>query len=239
MTIIFWHKNRLYADTNIVKGSESFDGLSKINGISKPFRVKSKKLKINDVIYGWVASGAIPTANQLMRMLRVNGKEDKDSNLDTTVLIYEMASSLDLLNEENNFEVILIGSKANYSIDIDAIDIFKVYKHSQNWGIGSGREILQTTSKKFPNFDPIRMMYQIFSRDSGCGGMVDVWELTTGRRPSFQRVGLCRGIEGRNVNQLLTDMSKKYEFDWIVNPNATPPKIPYPKRKVVNPQGSI
>jgi hypothetical protein len=188
MTTIFWHKDRVYADSRIIKGGEAFDSLTKINALDKPFTMASKKHpKFNDVILGWTSSGAIKAASAFIRHMLAGSMTNR---FDLTLLIYEAVEFLDLINDHNHFEVILIGVQANYSFNFVGQQFFsKVYDHAETWAMGTGAELIlsQLTEK----VDPVRAMYITLYRDECSGGLIDVWQLSKGRgKPKFQRIGI-------------------------------------------------
>lgn len=232
MTTIFWHQDHLYSDSNMVDGSETFASLSKIRALPKPIPYVSKKHKIKDVVYGYVVTGALRPAEAMVSMLEHFGEPD------TLETVYGLVSKLRVVNFDNHFEAIFIGGKANYSftlIDNDDESVFRLKPHKQNFCIGSGTAHLKDIVSQFPGPDPIRLMYAIYCRDTASSGMIDVWKLTkNGKDTTFGRVGICRGMDGRNPAALIDDMYAPYPYDWILNPKAPKP----PRKKLAQPTPS-
>lgn len=229
MTTIFWHENRLYADSNVVQGSDTYQSLTKINQLTQPLRIACDKPKIKDTIYGWIASGAMVPAQKFMVYL------DRFRQLDDVLTMYSFMESAALLNFENSFEVILIGRKANYSVNIGLDrpgDPTRIYKHEDRFALGSGSSALKALWKQCEGIDPIRAMYAVYLKDEMSRGLIDVWELKyVGNRATFQRIGICRGIEDRPLSELISDMRKPYPFDWELTDSGREVK-PRPVKKV-------
>lgn len=227
MTTIFWDKKRIYADSNIVDGSDKFASLTKVRKLNKPIPFKSTKLKIDDVVYGYVVTGTILPADNLVKMVAKFGE------VDSLMMLYQMVGNLGLSNFENHFEVIFIGAKANYSVTMpdedERTEPLKIYGHKENFVLGSGTVALKKLVAQTPNPNPIRLMYGIYAKDPASSGMIDIWELRTKKGvTSFERIGICRGLEERNALELTQDMYAPYPFDWVLNPRA----IPLPPAKV-------
>lgn len=209
MTVILWHKNRLYADSAVIKGTERYQSLTKIHALRTPLQITSDDPAHCDTILGWVASGAIEAARGFMAMLAARPK------LNMAVMIYDMIGKHNLITQENYFEVILIGTKANYSIapEMDKCEV-KIYRHDQCWGMGTGGPIAVDYVMD-DGFTPIRAMYGALYRDRLSGGMIDVWELTTGKKPVFQRIGLCNELPYDDILAVLTKPTVTYPLDLI------------------------
>ena len=217
MTTIFWHKNHLYADSNVVQGEESFQSLTKVKRFAQPVAFTHKESKTEDEVYGWISTGALQPAEKFMQLIYLFG------SVDAHALVYEFAGRLGLVNFENFFEVIIIGRKANYSFSLAGEKgCFKTYEHKEGFVLGSGAGVLRELIQAYPKFDPVRLMYTIYCRDRNSSGLVDVWKLSKpkGKPPSLDRVGICRGLEGRDVASLIADITAPYPFDWRLNPRA-------------------
>lgn len=230
MTTIFWSKNRIYADSSILKGEEGFQSLTKIKKFPQPVPFVSYKFDVDDVVHGWFCTGAIEPAKELATAISQFGC------VDIHFACYDMADGLKMLNFENHFELILIGEKFNYSIipgDKERPAVTK-YDHKDGFVVGSGSPHLRRilANKKQGRTDPIRLMYSIYCMDKTSGGLIDVWELKHHREggATFQRIGICQGLEGRNPAELVADLSKPYPFDWKLN-QASGKLVPMPSKK--------
>lgn len=231
MTTIFWVGNRVYSDSNIVHAEGEFASLSKIKRYATPFPFISEKLKVDDTIYGYVTTGNVVPADKLAKVIQ------DFRHVDTLAMMYRVVESVGMVVAENFFEVIFIGAKANYSFapPIHKREVIEIKPHNSQWVIGSGTEPLKRIIDKYPNPNPIRLMYAIYAQDEHSSGMIDVWELKKRKgETSFERIGMCRGVEDRSIHRLIDDMYAPYELDWKANPRAEKRELrPAPKPRPV------
>lgn len=236
MTTIFWHKNKIFADSSIVKGEEGFQSLTKIKKFKEPVPFTSRMFDVDDVVHGWFCTGAIEAAKKLALAIGHFGC------VDIHFACYDMAGGLNLFNFENHFELILIGEKSNYSIIPSESErpMLTKYDHKDGFVVGSGTPHLRRilANKPIGRIDPIRLMYSIYCMDKSSGGLIDVWELKHHKEggATFQRIGICDGLGDRNPTDLVSDLTKPYPYDWKLNPAKgklaprTPKKVPKPIR---------
>ena len=222
MTTIFWQDNRLYTDSSMVKGDTTFHSLTKVKKIEKPFRIRHRKRKINDLILGWVNSGSQESASRVVLWLSADTgclhlKRKGLTSLESLLAVLGAANGLELTNEDNYFELILIGAKSNYSISTlsEGLDDFKVYPHDKKWMLGSGGAFIVEGIKQFRQYDPIRLMHYACVKDSGSGGLIDIWELDLNKkRPVFDRIGICKDPTGTSLKRVTLDINKPYLIDY-------------------------
>lgn len=209
MTTIVWRNHRVYSDSAVIKGTERYQSLTKIHQLRNPLKMTSDVPEHRDTILGWVACGAMDAAAGFVGMLIAKPK------LSFVVTIYEMIGKQNLITLENYFEVILIGTKANYAIapSPDSCEV-KIYRHDQCFGLGTGGKIAADLIMD-GGYQPIRAMYGAMYQDRLSGGMVDVWELTKGKNPVFKRIGLCNEVPYENIPDILTKPTKPYPLDLV------------------------
>lgn len=231
MTTIFWAGDKVFADSGIVKGAETFESLTKINAFPQPLHLISSRYSVRDLIYGWVCTGALKPAQKLIDSLPCANLFDK------VLHSYEKSHVMGLCNIENLFEVVLIGRKANYSVCFDPLqkdEVFSILPHKKGFVLGSGSEYLIEILTKYGKCDPVRLMYAIYDRDVHSTGLIDVWQFKDSPLgATFQRIGVCRGLENRNVGELLSNMAARYHYDWVIN-HRNPPLLPLKPKKPVD-----
>lgn len=224
MTTIVFDNKRVYADSGMTKGMEKFQSMSKVRALKTPFPMSSKKYGMKDVVHGWACTGSIRAAEAFVRDAEHFG------DIDIYLMLYNMADDLALLNTDNNFEIIFIGENALYCVrNQDPEKPFEVIKHKERIALGSGASILADILRTNKLASIIRAMYATFVQDENSGGLIDVWELRKKRGGCvFERIGVCRGLEDRNVHALTHDLNEPYPFDYVLNPKAATiqPKAP-------------
>lgn len=217
----------IYCDSQLVKGTESFSVNDKVKLLATPKRISGvvkigsakgvKRQKINDRIHGYLITGSNPHGERLVHLLF----EEYAGDMALIGLNCKLASMMELYNDENYFEVILIGEKNNYSIDPERKDaVLHIFDPSESWGAGIGLQtakvLIKTTGE---TFDPIRVMYAIEKEmPKFVKGPYYVWGFKTiNGKKTFVQQGSARAIEGRDPLKLTHDLNKPYPLDWVLN----------------------
>lgn len=176
MTAVLYYKDRVYADSTVIKGSERLDSLIKIKSFDAPFKIVSDRegFVIDDVVHGYSGTGSHPAMDGLVTCLEtdMNGQ----GNIHGAIGHFNMAYAGGLLVFGNVFEAILVGEKGNHSFRFDSEGFnYTFYDKDKMVGLGTGGQEVITHLKH--HGDPIRAMYQAFASDELSGGWIDCWEM--------------------------------------------------------------
>ncbi|BDD79716.1 hypothetical protein [Burkholderia phage FLC9] len=203
MTTVLFYKDRVYADSTVMKGSERLDCLTKIKAFEIPFRIFSERQDyvVDDVVYGYSGTGSQPAMEGLIDCLRTD--MDGQGNIHGAIGHFNMAYVGGLLVHGNVFEAVLIGEKGNHSFRFDGAGFCYVFypRGDKVLGLGTGGEMAVKHVQH--HGDGMRAMLQAFATDEMSGGWVDVWEMAIVEhevdgvktdRWSFRRIGLREPI---------------------------------------------
>jgi hypothetical protein len=176
MTTILLYKNRVYADSTVIKGTERIDSLTKIQPMSVPMCFISTRegWEMDDIIHGWTGTGSQPAMEGLIKAATTS--QDVGGDIHGMISHFKMAMAGGLLTAGNQFEVILLGEKGKHSFRFDRDGFnYKFYNENAIVSLGSGcNDVLAYVNH---HNDPVRAMLQTFATDEMSGGWIDCWEL--------------------------------------------------------------
>jgi hypothetical protein len=215
MTCLLWHKNRFYADSNMVKGGELFESLTKIQSMmGKPIEIKSETYAVDDRIVGWACTGTNEVGGGVVVSLIKKG-------LDETMLSLKNAVTMQLINVENHLTVFMIGEKSNYKIDLKiGYTSWDAVPHEKGWAGGTGG--YTAAEAVLMGGDPVRAMYKACYVDDNSGGMIDVWVFTPpegtnigDRKALFYREGMMEDLSHSEIEEvILPHMADPRDLTW-------------------------
>lgn len=220
MTTLIYCDGYVLADSNVIKVDEMFTSLSKIRAFDKPMKMVLPAENVDDVVYGWFATGAQQVAEGFAETLyKAQGTE----LFEGFIHYYKMAVQCRLANDDNLFEIMLFGEKANYNFNFSPLRAkFSVTELAMIVGMGSGgRMTVKDIIDK--EASPIRAMYNTFRKDPGSGGMIDVWQVKHGKgcvKTTFRRLGICRAYTPEELPKVCRDLKKHYPIDYIAVPRS-------------------
>lgn len=218
MTCYLYHEGRYYADSLFMKGDDQFQSLTKIVRLDVPFPIKVKGDKKNelpimdDVIHGWFGTGVVKCMERFIGGLETFPGEKAHIALTA----YRMAAAAHLINELNNFEIILIGRKADHRFEFYANYFeYSTYQKDISYALGGGGPLALNHLKG--HGDPIRAILETSIADANSGGMIDVWALESPSKSdpefrTFRRVGMHDAIPSKMVHAYLSNFDPLKEM---------------------------
>lgn len=195
MTTILYVNDRVYADSRHYKDGEVFESLTKVQKFWIPRRIFQDEagMAFDDIVYGWVCTGALASANAFVEM--ITDYDEGENSSKATAFYREVVKQQLAVTSYNTFEVIFIGKKANHSFQFTTDGFsYREYANSMMFAMGSGNSFVTQYMKAYD--DPIRAMMETFYIDEMSGGIIDIWKVdreTEGL--NFMREGIVEPLE--------------------------------------------
>ena len=229
MTAIMMWNGRVLHDSSADLYGVRTTKLDKVQVLSKPFNVRSLRNRYKDQIVGVAGSGPGEILEECLQTCR-------RIPIDNVIDSYQWSREKGLMNDANQFTLLLIGVKGTVRIEINREECStRFIPHAQEtllW-TGSCTSALNAIARDidYKTLDLCRLMYACFAMEPTCYGYISAYEVVPGPKPRLEWVGMNGIRTPTQIRKIASRLDLPYPFDL----HGAKGPYPWPPMDIDNP----